>query len=97
MKHFFLVVLILLNVADGGLTVYGVSIGEVIEANPIQAWWMEVLGSLWLPAKISSVTLLAVFLWHRYERNWKARVGLWATTIIYAGLLVYHLVGLFNG
>lgn len=96
MKTLLTSLLVLLNVADGGLTLYGISIGAVVEANPIQGWWMEVLGSFWLPAKITFVALLAVLLWHRYDKNWKARWGLWLTTLIYAGIILYHITGLWG-
>jgi hypothetical protein len=85
-----LIVCLLLNIADAGLTLCAISLG-VVEANPLMAHALSYGPSFFLAVKISLFTLAATFLYFKRPR------ALAPVAIIYLMILIYHLLFWLNG
>jgi len=87
--------IVILNMLDGIFTTYWIEVEDVKEANPL----MEVLveySVIFMIIKISLVSLGVYLLWLLREKRFKTIfVSSSLILIIFSGIFVYHLYGIF--
>lgn len=85
--------LLIMNLLDGVLTLAAVQAGAASEANPLMELPLS-LGSVWfIAAKTGLVSAGVLMLWRARQRL-LAHAGLVALTLVYAGVVAYHLSAL---
>lgn len=85
--------LLIMNLLDGIFTLAAVQAGAAAEANPLMELPLE-LGSVWfIAAKTGLVSAGVLMLWRARERL-LAHAGLVGLTLVYAGVVVYHVSAL---
>jgi hypothetical protein len=82
--------ILVLNLFDAILTLTAVQAGAATEANPLMDASMAWGSVAFILVKMSLVSLGVTLLWQRRERP-LAAAGLVALSVVYAGVIVYHL------
>lgn len=85
----FVVLLNILNIADGLLTQYWLSTGKCYEFNPFMALFSNDPICFWV-VKLTLVGVLSAFL-YKYVERFMARLGIIVLTIVYFSIVVYHI------
>ena len=94
-KHFgwlkgIVAALLVLNLLDGGITIYWIFSGMATEANPFMAELINRSPVLFIIGKLSLVFLGSYLLWHRRDHAMSV-VALFFVFILYYLVLLYHL------
>ena len=90
---FCLSVLLILNLLDAVLTMYGVEKGLGIEQNPLMVELLSHGDAYFMLGKVALVSFGAWALWRLIHHRW-AQVGAILLTLVYVGILCWHLWGL---
>lgn len=86
--------IIFLSALDGAATVFEVSTGRAIEANPVMAKLMDFSYATFISVKLLITVLGVVFLLSVSEYK-LARVGIHSLAVMYTLVVFYHMFGLF--
>jgi hypothetical protein len=81
---------LILNVLDGVATLYWITSGRAIEANPLMATLIATHPVLFVVVKCLLVALGSWLLW-RYRKRPLAVVSIFFAFIAYYSVLIYHL------
>ncbi|MGW8181105.1 MAG: DUF5658 family protein [bacterium] len=90
---FCLGILLILNFLDAVLTMYGVEKGLGIEQNPLMLELLKHGYFHFTIVKIALVSFGAWVLWRLIHNRW-AQVGAILGTLVYAGVVCWHVWGL---
>lgn len=85
----YLRLIFLLNILDGILTLTWIKMRVADEANPLMAYLIDIDPTVFLFAKISSVTLSCFILWRLRSYSISKYITLFALSL-YGGIVIYH-------
>jgi hypothetical protein len=85
--------ILVLNLVDAILTLFLVTAGLAVEANPLMETALSQSPLAFMAAKLSLVSLGILFLYRMRQHRFAAG-AIVASVIVYGGVVAYHLSGL---
>ena len=79
------------NTIDAIATLLWIILGVAEEANPLMAALIDASPLLFLAVKLTVIPMLSIFLWY-HRKNKKFNMGLHFLCVVYAVIIIIHLV-----